>query len=160
VTVRWSRPQPKDGAGATGDNRPPKPPAFEFAMDVFVNVDPRGQVVAGAPDGATGAGGSGAGAGGAGDDAQQKRQAAQQRLHNLGFAMGEALEDNVRFFQRELGLDETGKVGDIEAELTQRHAALDPPSRYQGGSQGVKDEPSGPPLLRSDDGPSDDETDA
>jgi hypothetical protein len=152
VTVRWSRPQPADPAKSGAGELPPKPPTFEFEMDVFVNIDaeakvasPSDRAVAPSDDG---------------DEADpQKRRAAEQRLHNLGFTMGETLADNVRFFQRELGLEETGKVRDVESELTTRHAALDPPSRYTGGSKGIKDEPPGPRLLRSDDGPSDDETD-
>jgi hypothetical protein len=165
VTVRWSRPQPKDppkegAAGTAVGDLPPKPPKFEFEMDVFVNIDAEAKAVSSSDDRA--APPPAAGAGAAGDDEQdpQKRRAAEQRLHNLGFTMGETLTDNVRFFQRELGLDETGKVRDIEQELTERHAALDPPSRYKAGSKGTKDEPPGPRLLRSDDGPADDDADA
>jgi outer membrane protein OmpA-like peptidoglycan-associated protein len=146
VTVRWSRPQaPADGQAA--GEPPPKPPTFEFEMDVFVNIDAEGQVVTGAtgpiPDGD--------------EQDPKKREAAAQRLSNLGFTMGETLADNVRFFQRELGLEETGKVRDIDQELKDRHTALDPPSRYKVGSQGIKDEPNGPPLMRSDDGIDDEE---
>jgi hypothetical protein len=116
VTVRWSRVK-RDKDDPIGP--PPAPPEFEFEKDVFVNIPPE-------PPAPT----TGAGASSKGDDA--KNAAASQRLSNLGFAIGETLEDQVRFFQRELGVEETGKLADIDDELRRRHADCDPPSRYEG----------------------------
>jgi hypothetical protein len=134
VTVRWSRPQPS--AGAPGDV-PPKPPNFEFTLDVFVNIPddaPPGTAPAGVVD-------------------PLKALAAQQRLSNLGFAMGETLEQNVSFFQREMEQPETGKLEDIEEELKRRHASPDPPSRYKNRPaqpQTGPDDPQ-PPIPTPDD---------
>jgi hypothetical protein len=55
-------------------------------------------------------------------------------LSNLGFDMGDSPEDNIRFFQREFGALETGKLEDVEDVLTKRHDLSDPPTRYKTSS--------------------------
>ena len=110
--------------------RPKKPESdaaktddFEFSMSVFIDIDD--------------------------DEQDQKKESARRQLHNLGFAMGDSLIENIRFFQREFGALETGRLEDIEEVLKKRHAALDPPSRYKGleGATlpAAPQEPAGPP---------------
>lgn len=47
--------------------------------------------------------------------------ALERRLHNLGYLRGAAREDNVRAFQREFRLTETGKLEDIAQALVAWH---------------------------------------
>ncbi len=81
--------------------------AFEYSMSVFIDTDVSDS------------------------DQVRNEEVAQRQLHNLGFSMGDSLSDNIRFFQREFGAVETGEVKDIQDVLNQRHALLDPPSRYK-----------------------------
>ena len=60
---------------------------------------------------------------------EQDQHTARGRLHNLGYATGEVLEDRIKAFQSDCGLAVTGKLADIDAELKRRYAACDPPSR-------------------------------
>jgi hypothetical protein len=51
------------------------------------------------------------------DDANE---VAARKLHNLGYS-ADALADNVRSFQRDSGLQQTGKLEDAQDELNRRH---------------------------------------
>ncbi len=81
-------------------------------------------------------------------DQARNEQVAQRQLHNLGFSMGDSLGDNIRFFQREFGALETGELKDIQDVLNQRHALLDPPSRYK-----AMEGPALPPAPQQTAGP-------
>ena len=61
------------------------------------------------------------------DDPQQEMEAARQRLHNLGYAAGKTLGDNIRKFQRAYGYEETGRLEDIKENLWIYHDSADPP---------------------------------
>jgi hypothetical protein len=98
---------------------------FEFSMSVFIDIDDADVTAS------------------ANDEQDRKEESARRQLHNLGFSMGESLTDNIRFFQREFGALETGRLEDIQDVLAQRHAALDPPSRYKGREGAVL--PAAPP---------------
>ena len=117
-TVHWSRPENFKGSVAPGGS--PKPEDFEFSLDVFIDVDAPESQDAAPQDGSP--------------TPDPKQIAAQRRLSNLGFDMGDSPEDNIRFFQREFGALETGKLEDVEDVLTKRHDLSDPPTRYKTSS--------------------------
>lgn len=114
-TVRWSRPEKFKGSVAPGAN--PKPEDFEFSLDVFIDIDAGDETQDVSPESED-------------DPSTARAVAAQRRLSNLGFVMGDSLEDNIRFFQREFAALETGKLEDVEDVLIKRHDLSDPPSRY------------------------------
>lgn len=138
-TIRWSRTE--SFKGSVAPDADPKPGDFEFSLEVFIDVDA-------APSTEAAPAGSGP------QDAAGTE--ATRRLHNLGFSMGETLEENIMFFQRELALEETGLLKDIDAELKKRHEECDPPSRYKLGSNPPPPPDPGPqPPIPTPDGPAD-----
>jgi hypothetical protein len=118
-TVHWSRPENFKGSVAAGAS--PKPEDFEFSLDVYIDIDTADETQNASPDGGN-------------ETPDPKQVAAERRLSNLGFTMGDSFEDNVRFFQREFGAVETGKLEDIDDVLTKRHDLSDPPSRCKTSS--------------------------
>ena len=87
---------------------------FEYEMEVFLD-----------PDAAT--------ADAAGKAIHQNP--GLQRLKNLGYGTGEPQEHQVRAFQRDCGLDETGEIADILDHLNQRHDDCAPPLRINPNEQ-------------------------
>ncbi|HZS57302.1 MAG TPA: hypothetical protein VFA65_23080 [Bryobacteraceae bacterium] len=79
---------------------------FEYEMEVF--LDPN------------------AASAGADSDALDTNSGLQ-RLKNLGYGTGEPLDHQVRAFQRDCGLDESGDIADILDELNRRHDGCTPP---------------------------------
>lgn len=141
--VFWSRP---DKFKAPVNGIDPKPEDFEFSLEVFVDVDSNGTANATQATPNEGAQNGGA----------TKEQQAEQRLNNLGFFMGDTLQEKIMLFQRELALDETGLLDDISDDLTKRHRNLDPPSRYNLPAEPVPPAPPGPqPPIPTPDGPAD-----
>jgi hypothetical protein len=61
------------------------------------------------------------------EDPKDEETGAAQRLYNLGYSAGIALEDNIRKFQRAYGLEETGELGDIRQVLWEYHDSANPP---------------------------------
>lgn len=53
-------------------------------------------------------------------------EAVRQRLHNLGFRHAPTLEENITAFQRHYGRPQTGRVADVEVELTAIHDGTQP----------------------------------
>ena len=51
--------------------------------------------------------------------------AAEQRLDNLGFLMGETLSDRIRSYQRAFGKEATGLLADVKAALFAGHDGCD-----------------------------------
>lgn len=71
---------------------------FQFSLDVFVQINDADQV-----------------------------SGAKQRLHNLGYSLGD-FTDNVKAFQRDAGMPQTGKLEDADARLAKQHDDLcEPP---------------------------------
>ena len=101
--------------------RKPAEPDRDYSMQVFIDADLVDSVE------------------------EREKEEARRQLHNLGFSMGDSLNENIRFFQREFGALETGELKDIQDVLSQRHALLDPPSRYKAMEGPVL--PPAPPLA-------------
>lgn len=136
--IFWSRPETFKSS-ATG-NEAPKPDDFEFSLEVFVDIEE-----------------SEADSKVSAEQGKEKKESedARKRLQNLGFWLGEDLQQNIMLFQRELALEESGLLKDIDSELKKRHAACDPPSRYNLGSQPPAPQPGPQPPIPT---PDDDDT--
>jgi peptidoglycan hydrolase-like protein with peptidoglycan-binding domain len=79
---------------------PPSDDLLIYTLDAFVNLD------------------------GQGDDA-----AVRMRLSNLGYRFGDAMRDDIKAFQRERGLPETGEVSDVKDQLAAVHDSFAPASK-------------------------------
>ena len=55
--------------------------------------------------------------------------AARMRLSNLGYRFGDTLSDDIKAFQRDRGLAETGSVADVKDKLAEVHDNFEPSTR-------------------------------
>ncbi|MFQ5568049.1 MAG: peptidoglycan-binding protein [Rhodothermales bacterium] len=66
-------------------------PAFEFELEVFIEIEE-----------------------------SASEEVVRQRLHNLGYSFGDTLDENIRAFQRDYDLPETGNAADPQMQLKLR----------------------------------------
>jgi len=116
-TVRWSRPESmrektadfdtgsgdtdfidRDGSEKKISIGPPELPEFEFEREVHVRLPEIED-----------------------EPVFMDEDAARKRLNNMGYSTAEALRDNIRAFQRDLGDQQSGELDDAEDKLKDRH---------------------------------------
>ncbi len=95
--VKWELPDARRVKSRTGSDLPASDDEFPYTLDVFVTFE-----------------------------GQDDTSAARMRLSNLGYRFGDTMSDDIKAFQRDQGLAETGKVEDVRDKLAIVHDTFEP----------------------------------